>query len=200
MVQEETVAQPKVFDQQGQERDWAWLAAHFGAVQVQQAQVTEGQVYRLVRLQDAEGPAVQVVHVENRAGQPLAGVRVVRSWPGAPPLPDWPPPASRWRPQGVFGQTNANGDIGYGLGHGDYYFAPNGGAGAVWVADAAGPSDLITGLGMLGGTEHRHLNLYYRLEEVKPSEPPPVDLPDERWRKIFEKLDQIISLLEEKVG
>lgn len=196
---------PKVFDQQGEEQDWSWLVENFGAIAIERAEVTEGvtQVYRAVKLQDAEGPAVQVVNVVDQDGIPIGDLRVVRHWPDAPPLPAWPPPTSRWQDQGVFGATNEEGNIGYGMGHGDYYFAPDGGASAVWVASEAGPSDLIHGLGMLGGTNHRHLDVYYQLENVEetpPPPPPPPELPDERWQAFFEKLDRIIEMLEKKVG
>jgi hypothetical protein len=202
------VEEPKIFDQQGQEQDWNWLVANFGAINLERADAAQGRAYRIVKLQDAEGPAVQVANVANEEGHPLEGIRVVRFWPDAPPLPAWPPPISMWRSRGVFGETNVNGDIGYGMGHGDYYAPPNSGASAVWVADQAGPSDLIAGLGMLGGTPHRHLDIYFQLQPVEapPDEPPheppdePPDVPpDERWQRLFAKLDQIISMLEQQV-
>jgi hypothetical protein len=204
---------PRVFDQGGQEQDWDWLVANFGAVNLERVEPAEGvtQVYRIVKLQDAEGPAVQIVNVVDGDGNAMAGIRVVRYWPDAPLLPDWPSPISRWRKRGVFGATNVEGDIGYGMGRGDYYFPPSGGASAVWVADPKGPSDFISGLGMLGATRHRHLDVFYQLQDlgeppVEPPEEPPDEPPDEppeepldeRWQKLFEKLDRIITLLEER--
>lgn len=196
---------PIVFDQEGQERDWDWLITHFGDVNIERAEVAEGvtQVYRVVKLQDVEGPAVQVVHVVDQSGSPLEGVDVARYWPDAPTLPDWPPPTSKWRDRGVFGQTNTEGDIGYGMGYGDYYSLPDDGLSAIWVAATEGqaaPSDLVSGLGMLGDTNHRHLNVSFQLQGVEvtppPPEPPLPPLLDEQWREVFEKLDRIIALLE----
>jgi hypothetical protein len=199
------VEQPRILDQQGQEQDWNWLIAHFGAIHLERAEVSEGSVYRVIKIQDAEGPAVQVVNVTEPDDMPIEGIKVVRYWPDAPPLPAWPSPTSMWRNQGVYGTTNINGDIGYGMGHGDYYFPPSGGASAVWVADQAGPSDFVSGLGMLGGTNHRHLEVYFQLQPaqappieppVEPPDEPPDDLPEVRWQQLFAKLDQIITMLE----
>ena len=206
---------PLVIDQDGQERDWEWLIANFGAVTLERAEAPEGvaQVYRIVKLADTEGPAAQVVNVVGQDGEPLEGITVVRHWPDAPPLPDWPPPTSRWRPRGVYGQTGVNGDIGFGMGHGDYYFPPDGGASAVWLADEAGPSDLIGGLGMIGATNHRHLDIYYRrvaVQESSPSPTPepapkpqptptPIPVPDVLWDTLLERLNRIVALLEQIV-
>jgi len=207
-------------DQHGQERDWDWLVANFGALDLARAEVGAGQegAFRLVQVQAAEGPAVLVVHVTGRDGKPLENVAVVRSWPNAPRLPAWPAPASTWREQGVFGPTNAEGNLGFGLGATDEYNVPEAGPGAVWVADAAGPSDLIGGLGLIESTDHRHLNLFFRFEPsdapvssaptlcaASPrSEPPPPPAPssplpsDEQWTQLFEKLDLIIEMLQRR--
>lgn len=171
---------PKILDQQGQERDWDWLIANFGTVSLERTEVPQGvnKAYRIVKLQVSEGPAVQIAIVADSAGTPLEGITVVRHWPGAPPLPGWSPPASAWQDKGVFGPTNVRGEIGFGMGRGDYYFPPNLGASAVWVADPAGPSDFISGLGMLGGTNHRHLDVYFQLEQSQESPPSPPTPPD----------------------
>jgi hypothetical protein len=208
---------PKVTDRQGQERDWDWLIAEFGAIELEFAEVPagEGLVYRIVELREVEGPAAEVIHVEDQDGNPLEGIRVVRHWPQAPLLPAWPPPTSRWRDRGVFGNTNVNGDIGFGMGHGDYYFPPKGGASAVWVAEESGPSDFVAGLGMLGGTNHRHLDVYFQRTDAEVSEPspepatpppaPPEPVPEpppaepeegDHWDQLFQRLDEIIKLLE----
>jgi hypothetical protein len=214
------VQHPRIFDQQGQEQDWDWLVAHFGAVDLKRAEATQGYAYRIVKLQDAEGPAIQVVNVRSQDGHPIEGVRVVRYWPDAPSLPVWAPPTSMWRSQGVYGETNANGDIGYGMGHSEYYDPPNAGASAVWVAGPSGPSDLISGLGMLANTNHRHLDIHFQLQPVgapsveatgrpaaepyveppvePPGEPPEVPV-EERWQHLFAKLDEIIAMLEDVV-
>lgn len=210
---------PEVYDQEGNQRDWHWLIANFGAIRIERAEVPEGvgHVYRIVKLQDAEGPAVKIVHIEDEAGNPQAGVKVVRYWPDAPMLPEWPPPASRWQEQGVYGDTNVNGDIGFGMGRGDYYFPPNGGASAVWIASPKGPSDYISGLGMLGGTNHRRMDVTFQLQALDgeppaPPEPPPTPPPTpgpaptptpqppeegDNWERLFKRLDRMIELLED---
>jgi len=196
------VERPLVIDREGRERDWEWLIANFGAVVLKRATVPAGatHVYRIIKLVDAEGPAVQIVNVVDQDGTPLEGITVVRHWPDAPPLPAWPPPASRWRGEGVYGRTGSNGDIGFGMGHGDYYFPPEGGASAVWLADEAGPSDFIGGLGMIGATDHRHLDVYYRRQEVSSPPPPPPPPPppeEELWEALLERLQRIAALLEQ---
>ena len=214
---------PKIYDQEGMERDWHWLVANFGNVTIERAELPEGvsRVYRVAKLQDAEGPAVKIVHVGTQDGRPLGGIRVVRYWPSAPHLAPWPPPISRWRNQGVHGETNVNGDIGFGMGQGDYYFPPDGGASAVWIAHEAGPSDFVSGLGMLGGTNHRHLDITFELQDTGAPTPAPTPTPtpkptpaptptptptpiptpppaEDNWATLFAKLDRIIELLAEK--
>jgi hypothetical protein len=170
------VDKPRVFDGQGQERDWEWLIGSFGAVNLERAETTADppHAYRVASLHDTDGPAAMVVRVIDQDDNPLEGIHVVRYWSGAPKLPEWPSPVSLWQDEGVHGPTNENGDIGFGIGGGEYYSVPNGGPCAVWVADEAGPSDLISGLGMLDKSRHRHLNVTFRLEAfTEPAAPPP---------------------------
>ena len=192
-----TVEKPKVFDLQGQERDWEWLEDQYGKVELKiaQARQSNAPVYRLVSLQDKQGPAAAIVNVVDQKGEPLEGVRVVRYWPDAPELPDWPEPISKWYQRGVHGPTNAEGNLGFGMGMGDYYYPADGGPCAIWVADGGGPSDLLGNHGMIHGTNHRHLDLFYRLEpddsaeqpepipepipEPEPEEPPAPDEPSD---------------------
>ncbi len=199
---------PTIIDQDGKEQDWDWLVANFGAVKVDRAQVSAENtaVYRVSRLQDVQGPAAQVVSVLDQDGTPLQGIRVVRHWPGAPDLPGWSPPVSVWHAQGVHGLTGTSGQLGFGLGADERYSQPDGGPGSIWIANDAGPSDLISGLGMLENTDHRHLNVSFLLTEVAlatppvPDEPPPSQqMPDNAWELILEKLDQITALVEERL-
>jgi hypothetical protein len=178
-----------VFDGQGQERDWEWLLGSFGAVNLERADAADPpDAYRVASLHDTDGPAAVVIRVVDQDDNPLEGIHVVRYWSGAPKLPKWPSPVSLWQNEGVHGPTNENGEIGFGMGAGEYYSVPNGGPCAVWVADEAGPSDLISGLGMLDKSKHRHLNITFRLQAIKhpvpavhSSEPPaqPSEPPDQ---------------------
>jgi len=219
---------PTVVDPQGQIRNWDWLLVNFGPMRLERAVAAEAgqRVYRLVEVSVVEGPAAQLVRVSDQGGMPLEGVQVVRSWPGAPELPAWPPPASRWQNQGVNGPTGRNGIVGFGLGPEDSYALPDAGPGCVWVAEPAGPSDRICGLGRLGTPTHPHLDLCFRLEEAKestlpetvpglalaqaapvavappsPPPPPPVPLPltGDQWQLLIGRLNQIIEALEERV-
>lgn len=204
---------PAIIDQEGQEQDWAWLNDSFGQVAIERSDAGEGlsHVYRIMCLRDTLGPAAQVAKVVDEAGDPLEGIRVVRHWPDAPELTDLAP-ANMWRERGVHGPTNVNGELGFGMGKYDYYAASSTGPAAIWVADPAGSSDLISGLGMLEFTNHRHLDIVFQREAIvsqaaapspvsagpaPPSSPtPPVD---QQWDQIFDRLDQIIEVLEERV-
>jgi len=139
---------PRVVDQYGEVRDCAWLWERFGSVAVQGG---DGAA-RVVELRESEGPAAVVVHVV-RDGLPLEGVNVVLNWPDAPPLPEGLRQCSDY---GVYGPTNSMGDVGFGLGGGSYYFPPAGGPHWIWVAVEG--TDCLTGIGMLGGTNHVLLN------------------------------------------
>lgn len=139
-----------ILDLSGVQRDWNWLRDTFGNVNIYRAGA--GTAYRVCVLKAIEGPATLVVKVTDD-GQPLEGLTVIRYWPGAPYLL---PDLVGWFDRGVYGQTNANGEIGFGMGTGDYYQPPGGGASAIWVHGL--PSDLVTGLGMLWGTNHIHLD------------------------------------------
>ncbi len=203
-----------ILDQLGKAQDWNWLSSTFGEVTLQQPRLngsTRG-VFRLVKLQDAEGPAVLIVKVLGKDGKPLKGAPVVRYWAEAPELPAWPQPSSRWRDRGVYGPTDGNGNVGFGMGTGDVYAPPNAGPACVWISDPAGPSEMIDGLGMLA-QNHRHLDLTFRLQEAvapptpspqppTPPEPSPtpsgVTLTAEQWKQLLEKLDSILSALEKK--
>lgn len=195
---------PPVYDQNGNEQSWGWLVTNFGPVAVERSAAAGGQVFRIVELRDSEGPAVLNVTVRGADSQPLAGVNVARYWPDAPQLPDWPPPISRWQPRGVFGETKPDGTIGFGIGRGDYYWPPKGGVSAVWVADARGPSDMMTGLGMLGGTNHRHVDVVYQLvdamEDDGDDDGDDVQPPEGQWELLLSKLDRIIELLKKQAG
>jgi hypothetical protein len=85
---------------------------------------------------------------------------VVRYWPDAPVLP---PEHVRWSGwvQGVYGTTKENGEIGFGMGNGDFYPLEDGGVSAEWVADAGYGSDLVTGLGMVLGSNRLHLDVTF---------------------------------------
>lgn len=204
---------PNILDQQGKAQDWNWLSAAFGKVSLQKPQVDGSTgVFRLVGLQDAEGPAVLVVKVLGKDGKPLPGAQVVRYWANTPELPAWPQPGSRWRDRGMYGPTDKNGNLGFGMDKGDVYAPPDSGPACVWIADPAGPSELVEGLGMLA-QNHRHLDLVFSLQEATnppapspeppaPPEPTPVPsgliLTDEQWKLLLNKLDLILAAVEKK--
>lgn len=208
---------PRIYDRQGREQDWDWLVSAFGSVKLERVDAAAGvnQVFRIVRLQVVEGTPIETVQVLDQQGSPMQGVRVVRAWADAPSLPDWLPPASRWSESGVYGVTDSSGEIGFGMGHGDTYALPGTGTGALWVAEDAGPSDLIDGLGILEGERPCHLDVTFQLQDVgvQPVLPPPPPAPPtsspepppsvpgppaggDGWGEIMDKLDRILELLE----
>jgi len=170
---------PAIYDTDGSVKDAAWLMSRYGIVGWECTDVhpDADYVFRLAELRASCGPAIIIVNIKDENGAPLPGRAVVRYWPGAPSLPNYDPPASRYHSQGVVGWTSGNGDVGFGLGTGDYYFPETGsGVTDIWIADYDGPSDLVKNLGMLGGTDHCTVfPVYHRIpkDDVEPPTPTP---------------------------
>lgn len=158
----------KVFDASGNEKTAAWLKAEFGDVEIRSAPAASA--YRVLELRENIGPATTIVTVLDVNGQPIPNVNVVWSWPDAPV-----DATLGWDGKGVVGVTNDNGDVGFGMGKGGFYFPPAKGPHAVWITGG----DYIGGLGMLGLTNHRHLDVVYQFVEAAPPEPQPEPNPYE---------------------
>ncbi len=152
-----TIEEPSltIYDLDGTERDWDWLAATFGAVTLERGAGTASvNVLRAV-----EGPVAMVIRVLDSVGDPVEDVPVVFYWPDAPELQ--PSQQACGLNRGIIDNTDGNGYADFILGSGAYYFPPNGGPHTVWVA--AEGTDCLGGLGMLGGTNHKHLDSVWTL-------------------------------------
>ncbi|MFH1438290.1 MAG: hypothetical protein ABIJ56_21455 [Pseudomonadota bacterium] len=153
---------PDVFDMEGVERDLAWLAAEYGS-QFQRADMERicvpGGVYRLTEFREREGPSNIDVTVFDEGGSPIASLPVAFYWPDAPETSR----EDEWYPVKFTGITNDEGRVGFALGGGSYHGPGEGGPHAIWVSDETYPGDLADRLGMLVGTNHRHLDLTFVL-------------------------------------
>jgi len=140
-----------------------------------------------------------IVKVLDASGRPVDMLKVAWYWPDADLDPNAAPtnglPADVKPGRAVTGWTNLNGDTGFGMGRGAYYFPKEGQVGphATWVYGAN--TDVVYHLGMLGQTNHDHFDVVLQqfVDDVLPPEEPPVV--DARWLTLFQKLDTIIDLL-----
>lgn len=92
-------------------------------------------------------------------GWPAAGRRVAWYWPDAPVDPN-----AGWYNRADTANTNTGngGWVALCMGGGAYYFPPAGGPHAVWVYGSAENSEMVDGLGMVGGTNHDHVDVFFR--------------------------------------
>jgi hypothetical protein len=196
----------KIYDQNGAQKDAAWLKATYGNVQVTEATVPTGAaVFRVAELREKVGPATLIAQCRLPDGSPIKNVPIVRYWPGAPTLPTWEPPPERWRDRGVSGRTNNEGNVGFGMGNGDYYRPDSQeGASAIWCGKPSTHSDLVSGLGMLVATNHAHIDTIFELAEGPPGPEPGPEPPEPgddsvvlSFAPITRRLDRIIDLLED---
>ena len=158
----------KVYDWEGNERDLAYLKNKYGNFIIQPAATGQGPAYQISVLREKINTAASlVVKVTDENGAPLPNVRVAWYWPDAPedhnagPLGSVPP---QMRPNRcVVGTTGGSGDVGFGMGHGAYYWPDQGQIGphAAWIYGAETRSDLILGLGMVAATNHDHYDIEY---------------------------------------
>ncbi|MEQ9323411.1 MAG: hypothetical protein RIF41_29880 [Polyangiaceae bacterium] len=121
--------------------------------------------YRLVAFVEREGPSNIDVLVVDEQAQPLVDVPVAFYFSSAPD----PSRPDEWYPNKVTGITGSNGIIGFALAPSAYLSrCGGGGPHAIWVSEPGAtpnttvPSDLADALGMLGGTNHRHLDLIFQ--------------------------------------
>jgi len=184
----------KIYDLEGAEQTLEWLHAKYGPINVRIS--PDASAFRVVELRESYGPAAYVAKVLGDQGQPLDQELVARHWPYRDFNPDLDPlpEGGEWFTTGVYGPTNANGDIGFGAGGDDYYHPENGGIGAssFWVLEYR--SDCVENIGMLGGTAHALMNpVFMWIDGEEPPDPPepPDDCP---------KLDNEIADIESAIG
>jgi hypothetical protein len=144
-----------IYDFEGVEEDWEWLTETFGAVTLDRG--TGSASVRVLRA--IEGPTALVILIENADGDPIEGVPVIFYWPDAPGLP--PEQQACGLDRGLVIPTNSKGTAEFAMGGGAYYFPPGGGPHIVWVATEG--TDCLGGMGMLGGTNHMHLDSVWRV-------------------------------------
>ena len=185
----------RIYDKFGVERDWAWVQARYGPVTIEDPSPPPARAYyEVVQLLEIEGMMAFQCSLVDEHGAPVAGQRVVYSWPGALPVP-----GSGWDEKGLVEVTNALGVAEHGAGQGEGYAPPAKGP-ASWYVYGPGASQRISGMGWLAFTNHDHLQVTMRLRAPEPEpepEPEPGSEDDDRWQELYDKLDTIIDLLEE---
>ena len=188
------MSEVEVYDRFGKKRDWFWVRQTYGNVLMLDA--GRGPKFRLVRVDETEGPAALQVRVIHTDHSPVVGQPVANHWPD-PHLPDLRDGNIKtlWAPRAVHQETDANGMTGFGLGNGSYIKDLNaGGPHMIWILSPTYPSDGIKGIGMLGGTNHRGLlHLTFVLDETGEGEPEPEPGDEGIDVDILNMLDMIYS-------
>lgn len=175
----------QIIDEQGQPRTTKWLTSNFGPLSIQ-SPTNDSHRYTITELRATLGPAAITVKVLDAAGQPLPDIPTVWHWPDAPTLPD-----AGWRYNGVIGLTNEQGTIGHPMGGGAFYSPPTQGPHSLWIQGDTS-SQLIQGLGMIAGTNHRHLDITFQDRTGSPPPPPPPPPPPD-----LAELRTILALIKE---
>lgn len=138
-----------VYDMNRNLRDMNWVAQTYGSWIEKATPGVDGSVFRVVELREIEGPTTIKVSVRDSAGTPLVGVTVRCSWGGEEEAK----------------QTEEDGSTSLcAMGIGSY-INPNNPGGGAYSMDIEGgvPSDIARALGMLGATNHRHLDVVFQL-------------------------------------
>jgi hypothetical protein len=178
-----------VIDVDSDTRDWTWVQNAYGASYRRGATNL-----RLIEVHEYEGPATLDVWVMDGDGLPVEGIPFYYYHSTAPTID-----GDEWYGRGILETTGPDGRI-------SFPAAGNpcdGGAcpGAIWPQ---GKGDVLDGLGLLAGTNNRHLNGVWQLfaeeppplEPSPPSSPPsPPPPPDDNWQLLLEKLSRIEKLI-----
>lgn len=196
----------RVYDWQGNERNMDYLRARYGDFIIHPAPPGEGPVFKISALREKiYTAATLVVRVTNKDGAPIEGLQVAWYWPDAPVDPYAGPQGGlppQMRPQrAVTGFTNINGDTGFGMGRGAYFFPSQGQIGphATWIYGQATRSDVILGLGMLGQTNHDHYDVEF-VSVTHEGTPPPPDFPREEILAELARVEEAIRVIRTMIG
>ena len=145
-----------------------WLADIYG-VQLTRAPAAEvskaGKTFRLVEYAEREGPVAIEVWVVDEAGAKLPGTKVTFCYPVVMGAGG----ALTCGTNKVAVNVKAQGHADFTMTGSGYTKCGQPGPYAAWIDKPGVPSDMVYGLGMLGGTNHRHVNLLF--QRVKAGQP-----------------------------
>jgi len=150
----------RVFDADGNEKSLEWALNKYNVKLVIAAKSRDR--WEVVALHEVIGPSSMTVRVNIKDGIGAFAIPVAFWWPGA-----WEDenavechPTEPKQPRKIRQITDLNGQTGFGMGGGAYYHPSKGEQGphAVWVSEYPQyTSDLVDGLGMIGSSNHAHL-------------------------------------------
>lgn len=125
---------------------------------------TDGEVFRLVKIQEKRGPVSCVINIREKsdlAGTDLAHPRAAAwYWPEAPQRTKL---QYDWFDRYDICYVGPNGDVGPGMGEGSFIHA-DGGPHKIWVLSPSTPSDIIEGIGWL--ETHDHVEPWFQLVDA----------------------------------
>lgn len=138
-----------------------WLKDIYG-IQLTRAPAAEvskaGAVYRLVEYAEREGPVAIEVWVVDEAGAKLPNTKVTFCYPAVKGSGN----ALTCSANKVAVKVKAQGHADFTMTGSGYTKCGQPGPYAAWIDEPGVPSDRVYGLGMLGGTNHRHINLLFQ--------------------------------------
>jgi len=159
-----------VFDRFGRKQSEEWLHSTYGT-RVVRADVVGEEKFSLARVDETEGPATIMVRVLDDSGSPHIGQPVANHWnveDDDDTLAEVKAKVKNARMDWLTGlktmpydyalvqRTEISGYTGFGLGTGSYtHDVSKGGPHSVWVLSPSIESDVVTGIGMEGMTNHR---------------------------------------------
>ena len=135
-----------VYDMNNNLKDMNWVAETYGSSIERGTPGADGSIFRVVELREIEGPVTIKVWVKDGSGNPCPGVSVRCSWPGGEEIKS----------------TEEDGSVSL-CAMGDYIIPWGSGGGRSMEVLGGAPSDIARALGMLGATNHRHLDVVFQL-------------------------------------
>lgn len=163
----------KIYDADGNERDWEWVKERYNLPDIIEASKNQDH-WEVVALHEVIGPASMTVRL---VGERTIGIPIFFGWPD----------------DHVNQVTDETAQTGFGMGGGAYYRPDRGETGPhyIRVSSPIHMSDVVTGLGMIGRTNHAHLEPTFQF--VKAEEPGPEEPPEDDYKAKYEAARKALS-------